>query len=456
MQFSNPIVLLCAGFMVSVPTFAAAKIQGDPFTLAPMLEQVTPHVVNIATSTTVQVSNSLSSHPFFRQFYNIPRSAPRYRKVESAGSGVILDAAQGIVITNFHVVGYPDEIVVGLADGTDLVATYVGGDAPTDVAVLRVDPANLPPLAPLSVARETPLRVGDFVVAIGNPFGIGQTVTGGMVSALGRSGLGISSHEDLIQTDASINPGNSGGALVDLNGTLVGINTAVLRASGGGNLGIGFAIPTSVMLAASLQLQTYGEVRNGHFGAQIEGLKAVFKAANGMTPEQRGVVVTSVEPDSPAGRAGIQPGMVITHMNGNPTQSTADFYGLIVTVMVGDQVSVTTLNRAGQRRQVVVKIPDDAYAKVLGYKLSRALAGALFQNNRAGEHSEIPAGVRVLSVEANSRFARLGLQPGDLLVAEGNRKIRHLSDLTAYVNQSNSVSIEVHRNGRYLGHLRVK
>lgn len=451
------IVLGCA-LLVWLPVAGVAptaSAQGYLTSVAPMLERVTPSVVNIATSTTVQVNNPLLNDPFFRRFYNIPHSVPRYRKVASAGSGVMLDAAQGIVITNFHVVGFADEIVVGLTDGTNLKAEYIGGDAPSDIAVLRVNPDDLPPLPKLSLQRPKRLRVGDFVVAIGNPFGIGQTVTGGMVSAVGRSGLGLASHEDLIQTDASINPGNSGGALVDVEGVLVGINTAILRTAGGGNVGIGFAIPVDLMLVVSEQLQAYAEVRRGHFGAEVGPLDADVRLAQNLSETEQGVVVTVVDPGSPADLAGIEAGMVLLSLNDRKLISTADYYGQASTIMVGDRVRVRAVSHE-ERRLFTVDIPHDAYAKVSGSKLSPALTGAIYQNNRAGVASEIPAGVMVIDVIANSNLARRGLRAGDLLTAAGKTPVRHLSDLAAFANQPGSLTLDVHRNGRYVGRLKIK
>ena len=222
---------------------------GEPDTplpsLADMLERANPAVVNIATRTTVVEHNRLLADPFFRRFFNIPESRRRYRRTQSAGSGVVVDAARGYIVTNNHVIDGADEISVGFSDGRTLEAQLVGRDPQVDLALLKVAAENL---SAIEFADSAALRVGDFVVAIGNPFGLNQTVTSGIVSALGRSGLGIEGYEDFIQTDAPINPGNSGGALVDLRGDLVGINTAIYAPSGG-NVGIGFAIPANMAAA---------------------------------------------------------------------------------------------------------------------------------------------------------------------------------------------------------------
>lgn len=251
--------------------------------LAPILEPILPAVVNISTRSRVRVRKSpLFDDPFFRRFFDLPER-PRERVAQSLGSGVVIDAQNGYVVTNHHVIDQAEEITVTLQDGRTLQGRPVGADNDTDIAVMQV-PAERLTAIPLGNSEQ--LRVGDFVVAIGNPFGLGQTVTSGIVSALGRSGLGIEGYEDFIQTDASINPGNSGGALVDLRGELVGINTAIL-APNGGNVGIGFAIPTRMMRKIVAQLTEYGQVRRGSLGAQLQDLSADLAAAFGIPPRAR-------------------------------------------------------------------------------------------------------------------------------------------------------------------------
>src|SRR5690606_15540101 len=239
--------------------------------LAPVLKQVTPAVVNISTFTTRSVQqNPLLNDPVFRHFFRIPPGAqmPQQRRTQSAGSGVIIDIANGTVVTNHHVVDGADEINVGLQDGRTLKAKLVGSDPDVDIAVLKIEPKNL---TALTLTNGDTAEVGDFVIAIGNPFGLGQTVTTGVVSALGRTGLGIEGYENFIQTDASINPGNSGGALVNLRGELIGINTAII-APGGGNVGIGFAIPSSMVRNSVDQILKHGEVKRGQLGVVIQDL----------------------------------------------------------------------------------------------------------------------------------------------------------------------------------------
>jgi serine protease Do/serine protease DegQ len=312
--------LLTLALLLASPVTEAAlpaEVDGQPLpTLAPMLERVTPAVVNIATRGRVQVrENPLLSDPFFRRFFDLP-TPRRERRTQSLGSGVIIDAAEGYVVTNHHVIAKAQEISVTLRDGRALPATLVGADPEADIAVIQVTADDL---GELPLADSDALRVGDFVVAIGNPFGLGQTVTSGIVSALGRSGLGIEGYEDFIQTDASINPGNSGGALVNLRGELVGINTAILAPSGG-NVGIGFAIPASMVRELVAQLVEHGEVRRGQLGIVLQDLTPQLAEAFGIA-NGGGAVVSQVLDGSPAERAGLQPGRgPAPHRRGDPSR----------------------------------------------------------------------------------------------------------------------------------------
>ena len=309
------ISLACLGLLIQV---ASAALPLDWFaneskmpTLAPMLDQSKPAVVNIATRSHVPVQyNPLLNDPFFRRFFNIPQQQqPQKRTTQSLGSGVIFDAKQGLVLTNNHVIQRADEITVSLTDGRSFQAELVGSDPETDVALIKI-PAEQ--LTALPLADSDQLRVGDFVVAIGNPFGLGQTVTSGIVSALGRSGLGIEGYENFIQTDASINPGNSGGALVNLRGELVGINTAIFSPNQRvGNIGIGFAIPSNMVRQISDQLIKYGEVKRAYLGVQMQDITPdLAKAFN--LDSNNGAVVTRVQKGSAADDAGVKVGDIIT------------------------------------------------------------------------------------------------------------------------------------------------
>ena len=267
---------------------------------------------------------------------------------QSIGSGVIIDGARGLVVTNHHVVQGADSIVVTLSDRREFNATLVGSDAGTDVALLRVmsDDAAF---AEIPIGDSSALSVGDYVVAIGNPFGLGQTATAGIVSALGRSGVNIESYEDFIQTDASINPGNSGGALVDINGQLLGVNTAILSGTGG-NIGIGFAIPSNMVREVVEQLLEHGNVQRGRIGIAIQDVTPGLAQALELSTD-RGALVNQIEPGSPAEQAGIQAGDVIVAINGKPIDSSADLRNEIGLIRAGDSVEVTSI-RDGERRTV--------------------------------------------------------------------------------------------------------
>jgi serine protease DegQ len=327
---------------------ASAGAMVDPergvITMAPLLERVTPAVVNIAVRSRVQVQTSpMLDDPFFRRFFDVPE-LPRERDVLSAGSGVIVDAGQGYVLTNSHVIANAREIQVTLKDRRTYPARLIGSDPETDIALLELD---APDLAAVVLGDSDRVEVGDLVIAIGNPFGLGQTVTSGIVSALGRGGLGIEGYEDFIQTDASINPGNSGGALVNSKGELVGINTAILGPTGG-NIGIGFAVPVNMARAVMAQLVAQGEVRRGRLGLVIQDLTPALADAADLDL-RGGAVVTRVEPRSAAERAGLRQGDVVTEVNGLPVDDAADLRNLIGLMPVGTELDIVLYRDKGRR-----------------------------------------------------------------------------------------------------------
>lgn len=423
---------LCAALLIAATPQAnaalpAADSQGTPLpTLAPMLERVTPAVVNIATRGTVRVrDNPLMLDPFFRRFFGIP-DQPREQTTQSLGSGVVVDAANGYVITNNHVIDKADEITVTLRDGRSLSATLVGTDPEADIAVIQVPAQNL---TALPIADSDQLRVGDFVVAIGNPFGLGQTVTSGIVSALGRTGLGIEGYEDFIQTDASINPGNSGGALVNLRGELVGINTAILAPTGG-NVGIGFAIPINMTMKLKEQIVAHGEVRRGVLGIAAQDLTPELATAFSLTNEQ-GAVVVRIAEGSQAARAGLQVGDVVTALDGRKISSAADLRNAVGLTSVGERVEIVFL-REGQSRRETLVVEAPRLITAPGEKLDRRFGGAVFQEiePEAGGAAE---GVLVREVATDSPAAARGLRPGDLIVSVNRRPVARIEDLRSAV-----------------------
>jgi serine protease Do/serine protease DegQ len=325
-------------------------------TLAPMIRKVSPAVVNIATRGTIHESgpqNPLLDDPFFRRFFEAPKDAgPRERSFQSAGSGVIFDAKAGYILTNAHVVENATEITVTLQDGRDLNAEVIGSDSQSDIAVLRVKPAGL---SQIVLGDSSKAEVGDFVVAIGNPFGLAHTVTSGIVSALSRSGINPDGYEDFIQTDASINPGNSGGALVNLRGELIGINTAILSRSGG-NIGIGFAIPVNMARNVMQQLIRYGAVRRGQLGVSMYSVTPDVAHSLGL-PSASGALVSQVVEGSPAAAAGLRKGDVITSVNGQPVKSNSELRNIIGLRQVGDRIDIG-LTRDGKPMRVTAVIAD--------------------------------------------------------------------------------------------------
>jgi len=351
--FSALIVSGALAAFAPAPAIAAALLPqsaGGVPSLAPMLERITPGVVNIAVRGKVREQNPLLQDPFFRRFFDLPNQRPQERETQATGSGVIVDAANGYVLTNGHVVENATRIEVTTKDNRRYTAKLIGRDPDTDVAVLQI-PVN--GLVAVPMGDSDRLQVGDFVLAIGNPFGLGQTVTSGIVSALGRSGLGIEGYEDFIQTDASINPGNSGGPLVNLNGECVGINTAIL-APGGGNIGIGFAVPINMARRVMDQLVRHGEVKRGRIGVAIQDLTPDLADAM-KTTHTTGAVIARVDPGSPAERAGLRTNDLVVAANGVPIRSGTQLRNVIGLTSIGSDVALT-IDRRGSESQVAVSV----------------------------------------------------------------------------------------------------
>ena len=431
--------------LITLPLHAALPAfdsQGENLpTLAPMLEKTVPGVVNVFTSTRVAVRQSpLLSDPFFRRFFNVP-DQPRERLEQSLGSGVVVDAEKGYILTNHHVIEGADEISVNLSSGHTLKAKLVGSDPETDIAVLHVEAKNLTAV-PMSDSDKT--RVGDFVVAIGNPFGLGQTVTSGIVSAMGRSGLGIEGYEDFIQTDASINPGNSGGALVNLRGELVGVNTAILSKSGG-NVGIGFAIPINMAREIMTQLIEHGEVRRGALGAQAQDLTPELAAAFNIE-RQQGAVVTQVTSGSPAHKAGLQAGDVITELNGRPVQDATDVRNRIGLLRIGQRVEMKIV-RDGKTKALTAMVEEPELTTMAGDKLHPRLAGAVLANLAEETVRGRVQGVVVMDVAPGTAAMLAGLRKGDVIVQANRKAVGDLDSLRAAVKGSDALLLNVQRRG---------
>lgn len=430
---------------------SAATAQQMP-SLAPMLEKVMPSVVsiNVEGSTTVNTPRMPRN---FQQFFgeNSPfcqdgspfQSSPfcqgggagddsqgggQQQKFMALGSGVIIDAAKGYVVTNNHVVDNASSIKVQLSDGRKFDAKVVGKDPRSDIALIQIqDPKNL---TAIKIADSDALRVGDYTVAIGNPFGLGETVTSGIVSALGRSGLNAENYENFIQTDAAINRGNSGGALVNLNGELIGINTAIL-APDGGNIGIGFAIPSNMVKNLTAQMVQYGQVKRGELG--ILGTELNSELAKAMKVDaQRGAFVSQVMPNSSAAKAGIKAGDVITSLNGKPISSFAALRAEVGSMPIGSKVTLGLL-RDGKAVNVSLELQQSSQNQVDSSTIFSGIEGAEMSNKGADK------GVVVNNVKANSPAARIGLKKGDVIMGANQQPVKNIAELRKILDSKPSV-----------------
>jgi Do/DeqQ family serine protease len=443
--------LLAVGLiLVSTLGLGAANVQalseeasnGGVPSLAPMLENVTPAVVIVSTS---QRAASPEGSRYFneeelRRFFNdqngqVPPDLPggngRGGEVRGTGSGVIVDAGKGYIVTNHHVIAGADEITVSLQDGREYQARLIGSDASTDVALLQIEADEL---QALSFANIDNLRVGDYVVAIGNPFGIGQTVTSGIVSALGRGGLNNENYEDFIQTDAAINVGNSGGALVDLEGRLIGINTAIISGSGS-SAGIAFAVPVDMIAAVMEHLERDGEVRRGQLGVQIQDLTSAMESTLN-TGAGKGALVTSVIPGSAAEAAGIQVADVITEIAGRKVESGRELRNIV----------------GGEERSVAAAETDAEEGRELNQpSFNGARLGTLEPSSALARAAGASGGVEVLEVDEQSPAFRAGLRPGDIIQTVNRSPVTTLGEFDAMVSEDAPLTVlGVLREGRQL------
>lgn len=418
--------------------------------LAPMLERVTPAVVNIATrgQSKRRIESPLSNNPLFRRFFDLP-AIESVRETSSLGSGVIIDSEQGYILTNYHVIEDAYQVTVTLIDGRELSAEIIGRDPDTDIAVIQVPAEDL---RAVELANSKNLRVGDFVIAIGNPYGLGQTVTSGIVSALGRSGLGIESYEDFIQTDASINLGNSGGALVNLRGELVGINTAIFAGGNGnaGSIGIGFAIPINMAHDIMLQLVKHGEVKRGRFGAQGQDLTLQLAQAFDIDISN-GFIVTQIESASPADKAGLQVGDVVVAANGRKIRSSDDMRNLVGLLRLGQSVDIE-FYRDGKMKRLTAVIEPIEIRMVDAGELHGKLGGA-----QVGEMRETRlqrgqvAYLQVQEVTPGSSAWNAGIRAGDVLYSINKQLIRTLDEAREVINSNrHGLILTIHRGNREL------
>lgn len=443
-------VALAVGLLASAAHAQSDRAGQVPVaTLAPLLTEVTPGVVSVSVVGAPEQSAWLQD-PALREFFGTP--LPQQRR-QGIGSGVIVDDAAGLIVTNHHVVQGAESIVITLNDRSTFDATLVGSDAATDIALLEIEAADHA-LTALSFGDSNELRVGDFVVAIGNPFGLGQTATSGIVSGLGRSGINIEGYEDFIQTDASINPGNSGGALVTLNGELVGINSAIVASTTGGNIGIGFAIPSDMVREIVDQLRQHGEVQRGQLGIGIQDVTQGLAQALDLAVD-RGALVSEVQPKSPAEIAGIEIGDVIVAIDGNPIETATELRNAVGLTRLGERVTLT-IRRGAEEKTVVadVLMPRAATAPQAPPSPRPAPVAALDGVTVTDLPPDHPlsgevAGVFIADVAPESFAWLQGLRPNDIVTAVNQEPTGSVAEFTAAVEQSQlPLALHVRRGTR--------
>ena len=437
--------LLWATLLLTLVTAGHAalpqEVDGEPLpSLAPLVKRVAPAVVNIRVSQTVE-SPSLYGDEMFRRFFGIPDDQRgRSREVASAGSGVIVDAENGYILTNHHVVESADQIQVSLYNEETLDAEIIGSDALTDIALLQVDPEGL---TELPIGESDTVEVGDFVIAIGNPFGLGHTVTSGIVSALGRTGISRNGIEDFIQTDASINPGNSGGALVNMRGELVGINSAIISRTGG-NVGIGFAVPSEIARSIMRQILDFGEVRRGLLGVTIQTIDRESAEALG-TEVDRGALITGIEPGSAAEEAGLQVDDIIIGVDERRIDNNRELANAIGLKGSGDQVRIDYF-RDGRERSVTAELGQRVVQQIGGSDIHPGLEGAQFATASAAA----TGGIEVTSVEPDSPAAQRGLRDGDIITAVNRQPVQNFQQLREIASSNRILFLLVRRGDRQL------
>jgi len=413
--------------------------------LAELVDSTSPSVVTIAIKGTRKIQhNPFFDDPFFERFFGQPQP-PREREFGGGGSGVIVDGIQGYIITNHHVIEKAKEIKVFLKDGGEYLAELIGSDPGTDIAVLKINLSRT--ISQMPLGDSSLLRVGDFALAIGAPFGLSQTVTSGIISALGRPQMSSDGYGDFIQTDAAINPGNSGGALVDLRGQLIGINSAIYTRSGG-NIGIGFAIPVNTVKNIMHQIIEFGSVKRGLLGVIISSINKDIAQQLGLEVE-KGALIQEVSPNSAAEEAGLLVGDVITKINGEKTETSNDLRNAIGLKRSGESVELIIL-RDNKEMTVSATLGElVAQEPVKADELNSLLAGAELADF-IPEGKTKPQGVVILSVQPNSNAANARLKKGDIIWADGKNSIANLDDFAASIKDKNILVLRVNRNGRQL------
>ncbi|GEM74245.1 Do family serine endopeptidase [Vibrio sagamiensis] len=438
---------LSLGSMLAPITANAAlpfSVDGQQLpSLAPMLDKVTPAVVSIAVEGKHVETKRIPEQ--FQFFFGpeFPSAQTQERPFKGLGSGVIVDADKGQIVTNYHVIKGADDIRVRLHDGREYDAELIGGDEMSDVALLKLEKAK--DLTEIKIADSDKLNVGDFTVAIGNPFGLGQTVTSGIVSALGRSGLNLENFENFIQTDAAINSGNSGGALVNLNGELIGINTAILGPNGG-NVGIGFAIPSNMMKNLTEQILEFGEVKRGMLG--VQGGEVTSELAEALGYESsKGAFVSQVVPDSAADKAGLEAGDVIITINNKSIDTFSELRAKVATLGAGKQVNLGVI-RDGKKKDFNVTLGESKNMKAKAENLHEGLKGAELSNTTPNDQIQ---GVKVTKVESKSPAARYELKKGDIIIGVNRQRVKNLAELRALIEKQDGVlAMNIQRGARTL------
>ena len=423
-------------------SFAALpnEINNQPISsLAPLVKQVAPAVVNIRVSQTV-TRRSPYNDEMFRRFFGMPNNPGNSREVQSAGSGVIVDAINGYILTNHHVIEGAEKIQISLITGETLNAEVIGSDPATDIALLKVDSKNL---IDIKIGDSDIVQVGDFVIAIGNPFGLSHTVTSGIVSALGRTGISNNGYEDFIQTDASINPGNSGGALVNMKGELVGINSAIISRSGG-NVGIGFAVPSEIAQSIMQQILDFGEVRRGLLGVSIQSIDPENASALGVEIDY-GALISSIEPGSAAEKAGLQVDDIIIQIDNEKISNSRELANAIGLKGSGEEVEIQ-LVRNNNKINVIAILGQQQLSRSEGTDIHPGLVGASF----ASASTMSGGGVEVSTVESGSAAFQRGLRSGDLITAVNRQQIENLQQLQKIAKQSNILFLLIQRDNRML------